>query len=321
MRLQAKYFHKQDSYSEEGFKEVVDKFKSLFITSKKPKPPKRKGKDKQSLETYSEQIKSFHSERKNILNEYKNAIIKTYLNDSELNKFKFTDGDIQARDITSIFILDEEYQEDFEKAISINLRNLKEVENYKKSFNEIISTANVLDRELVKLTSKFENPDNIDSNKAEVNAKEIGKIIKPFLSKMPNYQNTLDPKIEKLPKTFLPNFIKNKKDDYFVKFINHSVSTPEKLPALTKESIKKIASLSIMVIDYLLSLSEWQYGGSYEDDGEIVRKYFDYPESLMNEWYELTYYQNFWVYSLDDLEDGMIDVLQALEKYMDRSVK
>lgn len=306
--------------SNEGFFDKIKDLIKILNKKDKPKPPKRKEKDKKHLELYSEQIIAFYKEREQLLKDYKEAINKTYLNDKLLNEYVFVENDIAAKDITKAFILNSKYREDFHKVITENFQNLKKLDEYKIIYNERVKKAGELDRSLCNETKSFKDPGTISDDEAIKSATEIGKIIKPYLNKIEN-MDTLEKHIDKLPKSYLPNFIKNPNRKHIVSFIEIDIETPDKLNPLDKTSIKDIAKISVEIIDYLLNMVVWKNGGSYEDDGEVVRKYYDYEESLLSEWYELTYYQSFWYYELSELEEGLMDVLLALEKYMERSIK
>lgn len=313
--------YEYQNVSNEGISDIVKRIKSFLGKSNKPRPPKRKDKDKKSVILYSEQIKIFNKERKELLQQFKDEIQKTYLNDKWLSENEFVTTEFAAKDINGNFILDGKYQSDFQKAVIENIKRLKEVEKYKEFYNTHVKLAIDLDERLCKETKHIKDPDNLDEDEVEKEAKKLAAIIKPYLSKIEN-MDVLETKLNKIPNTYLPNFKRSEnKNSLIFLFVEDKLNFPDTITPLTKENIKVIAKLAIDAIDYLLGIKEWQFGGSYEDDGEVMRSYYDWPESLVDEWYNLTYYQTFWYYRVDDLEDGMFDVLIALEKYMDRSVK
>lgn len=310
--------------SQEGISEILEKVKSFFSNNKKPKRPKRKGKDNKQVNFYTEQLSTYRKNKEIELKEFEGVLKTFYLNNEFLDKQTFVKGNIAASDITKNFILDSKYVPDFSKAVNDNFNRLSKLAEYKKHFNDYIKQIEVIDDKVCKATSNLDPDSDEDIAKVDdILEKTVVTIMK--IKSPAEYAKTL-------PKSYLPNLLLNVKTyDVFSEGIgdhsydvfsinNDGTVTPNELPALDKEGVKEIAGLCLKVIEFFKHCAKWESGGSYEDDGAALRKFFD-ASSFMDTYYELTYYQVLWDYDLSNLEDGLDSILLAFEKYISRSIK
>lgn len=235
------------------------------------------------VDTYSEEgivdtiINFFKQDTKNIFQDKKQKDIieileKSFLNDSWLNKQKFSGGTVNATEISKYLFKDGLYKDQFLQDIK---NHLQEVKNFIKNN---IQTAKDYDKFIQ------EKDEELRSNFTEDESflKIVEKVNNQISTKEKNIKlkGSLDESKLLYPISITGNFVK----------ANSSSSSKTKvLPKLNKEQVKDAANLVIK----LFNDSDWMpIGTDHSDGSDFNTKGAFYDSAEYHLYYELTYSQS-----------------------------
>jgi len=302
--------------SQEGLGDFITKIKKVFGGSGKPTPSKYKGKKRKE---FMEDVKTYDREFQFALNEFEQAIKKYFLNDSWLYKQTMVEGKVSGEGICQPLSIGGKFDGDFEKAIRDGLGRYGKLETYRRECVEYGLKISSIDDKLCKQTSGLKVDNEEDEKKVEELVRKEIEVIRAFKK----------PSVKGLPTEYMGGDVLKTINDK--RFGEHYDVEPSKLKvesreldALDRDGVKKAAKLMLEIIKFLedrVVNESWYMQGSTDDDGQDLRDFYD-SVFAVDEYYDVSHWQTLMqLYDISELYNRLVNVLSALEKYIDRSIK
>ncbi len=289
--------------SQEGLGDFITSVKNLF-SKKKPGAKLTDG-------------KSWDEENRKELKTLADTVKKFYLNDSWLNSQKFVTGNVTAKDITSDL--------EFDKEVKDPLANIekasKELEAASAKWlpycKQLDDKVQAIDKE-TKAKSKQAKTDEEVIAVWKEGADKLSKLYASIsFDAFPHGVSLLGGKLLTVDhsKTAV---------DKFVILKNGEAKNLAELPALSKEDIKKAATVILGVLENKIpNLAEDNtYWLDHSDGDDETTRISDIDEGVYGAYYDNFYHQSVEFSLMPDLSyyfDGF-EVIRALERWIDRSI-
>lgn len=295
----------ETTVSVEGIGALVDKVRRLF-GSKKP------GIILGDKATYDK-------EGKVAVNKLKDAIKKHYDNPAWLSKQTLVEGEVPASDFSKLLEIDGVVGD---KPFLNIATAIKRVEAFNNKWNAVLK---VYDDAIQAADSKLRKEvEQLVKEGAE--DKVIEAAIKKTMAELDKLPDPLD-NVPAFAGTSLKNMVPvvGKDDGTGQRHLTAKPKIEPKgvktVPALTMEEIKQAAKYILQGLDFELVQTEVQIRGLDHSDGSIFNRIFEerFPE-LYSAYYDKYYWQSM-LYSYDPTLIYDLDVVRALETWIDRSIQ
>jgi len=291
--------------SMEGLADVFGKLSGLF------------GKKKPDASRIPDEDKSDWKERNNAIDEFMKAMEKTYLSQSWLNKQKFVEGPVTAKDFSATFQIDGKPVINPVDNIELHRARLgKVMKSWEGTLDKLHSQVRTIHERTVKETAGAKENDIEAVSKVKKATTELNNLPDPT-EKFPTMEGTG-------MFNMIPMVSKKHGEGWVTSEPKMKATTTDTIDALDKEGVYKVAKLikEIITTDFWpeVKYHKWL---DFKDGSAFVDWIYDASYSTYEDYFYRFYWQSAnsaWTYGLWKM-NRQYQVLSGLIKWIDRSIK